>query len=727
MKWAWSPMADSNPEPDPKVSLAGSGSRPAGRAMDSEEGVWDGMGYMRAKKRKLREQFKDIDQEKTSDIFSGVTIYVNGWTDPNADELKRLIHAHGGHYEYNLYGDSKVTHTIATNLPNAKVKNLGDSCVCTPDWIVDSVGAGKRLPVQDYLLYSKHAASQKQLKFEKRASEQECRAPAGGQALLDASEAEQSLPMDSNQDERAGFATAETAVEQRPLRPTHEATLESLIPKAKPTKSRSYNPTKGAEFVSEFYTHSRLHHLSTWSTELKQFTSKTLPQATQKQPKLPPERSLRGQNRRLMVHIDLDCFFVSVSIRDKPHLRGRPVAVCHAKLPKGKEHQREKQSPSGHSDTSAETTPQDGASLSLRESSALPQYLLKSMSDIASCSYEARSAGLYNGMFVGEALRLCPELQLVPYEFDKYHEVSKEFYKILMSYSAAVEAVSCDEAYIELTDYVQSIEQAEKVIREVRDEVQSSTGCTVSAGLAGNMLLARMATRVAKPNGQYFLPTDEVINFLTHQKVHDLPGVGYSTSLKLREMGVETCGELQQVSLSKLQSEFGTKTGRMLHESSHGKDSRELKLSAERKSLSVDLNYGIRLATSSDAEDLLKNISEELERRATEAQVLGGTITLKLMIRKPEAPSDTRKYLGHGSCNTASRSCSLLQPTGEAAEISRMATRLLKQIGPSPQDIRGVGLQLTRLVSSQETSGGGRTSTTDLRRLLPAKPQLIAR
>lgn len=720
-------MAESGPTVDPQASIAGSGSRPAGRAVDSEEGVWDGMGYMRAKKRKLREQFRDIDQEKTSNIFSGVTIYVNGWTEPNADELKRLIHAHGGHYEYNLYGDSKVTHTIATNLPNAKVKNLGDSCVCTPDWIVDSVAAGRRLPVQDYLLYSKHAANQKQLRFEKRASVQESRAPMGDQTPMDTSEAEQSLPMGSNQDERADSATGEVAMEQHPHGPTHTAALDSLIPKAKPTKSRSYDPTKGAEFVSEFYTHSRLHYLSTWSTELKQFTSKMLPQAKQKQPKLPPERSLRGQNRRLVVHIDLDCFFVSVSIRDKPHLKGRPVAVCHAKLPKGKEQKKEKQSPLGYSETSTEAIPQDGASLSFQEGSALPQYLLKSMSDIASCSYEARRAGLHNGMFVGEALRLCPELQLVPYEFDKYHEVSKEFYKILMSYSAAIEAVSCDEAYIELTDYVQRTEQAERVIQEVRDEVQTSTGCTVSAGLAENMLLARMATRVAKPNGQYFLPPDEVMNFLTHQMVHDLPGVGYSTSLKLREMGVETCGELQQVSLSKLQSEFGSKTGRMLYDFSHGKDSRDLKLSSERKSLSVDLNYGIRLANSSDAEDLLKNISEELERRAAEAQVLGGTITLKLMIRKPEAPSDTRKYLGHGSCNTVSRSSSLLQPTREAAEISRMATRLLKQIDPSPQDIRGVGLQLTRLVSSQETSSGSRNSMADLRRLMPAKPQPTAR
>ena len=662
---------------------------------EEKEGVWDGRGYMRAKKRKLREQFSDLDQTPASDIFSGVTIYVNGWTQPSADELKRLVHAHGGRYEYNLYGDSGVTHTIATNLPHAKIRNLKDTYVCTPNWIVDSVALGKRLPVDDYLLYSRHARGQKTLKFETRTP-------------LATEISESTVGISCG--EKAALSDGQFAPKQ--AIPVKRSLEDSL----KPTLPRHYDATNSATFVSDYYSYSRLHYLSMWSTELKQFTCKTLPQMTQKHTKLPAETSLRSRQQRLIVHIDLDCFFVSVTLRDKPHLKGKPVAVCHAKLPKGNHHQSQHQA-SAQNDSqrlasSGDKISQDG----------IPEYLLKSMSDIASCSYEARSAGVHNGMFVGQALKLCPKLQLLPYEFDKYHSVSKLFYTILMSHSATIEAVSCDEAYIELTDYIQTVEEAESIVREIRGKIEAETGCTVSAGMAQNMLLARMATRVAKPNGQHSLSIDDADEFLGDQKVHDLPGVGYSTALKLREAGVQTCGQLRQLPVSRLKSDFGSKTGQMLYNYCRGVDDRQLKLAAERKSISVDLNFGIRFQSQSDAESLLRNLSEELEKRAGEAEVVGGTLTLKLMIRRPDAPTKAPKYLGHGKCNNVSRSFSLLQPTADATKMSQLAIKLLNQIRPQPEDIRGVGLQLTRLVSTSSPQQSS-TGCCDLRSMMvAAKP-----
>ena len=135
-----------------------------------EESSWepdDGRKYMRIKQRKLRDQFRDLSTRHASSIFEGVTVYVNGWTQPNADELKEMVHAHGGNYEFNLYPNSKVTHTIATNLPNVKIKKLGSCIVCSPAWIVDSIAAGEKLPVDKYLLYSQCDAQQKKLAFEK--------------------------------------------------------------------------------------------------------------------------------------------------------------------------------------------------------------------------------------------------------------------------------------------------------------------------------------------------------------------------------------------------------------------------------------------------------------------------------------------------------------------------------------------------------------------------------
>ena len=700
MLWAWPIAGRMADEPERH-----DGDRGKLQIRGEKEEMWDGREYMRAKKRKLRDQFADLVQEQASNIFAGVTVYVNGWTQPNADELKRLVHAHGGRYEYNLYGDACVTHTIATNLPHAKIRNLNGGFVCTPDWIVDSVAAGRRLPEESYLLYARHARGQKTLDFKAEKAETVGEGTLGN-----------------------GGVNGEN-IEPGPASNSSLDSLERLIPKAKSAPPRRYDAASGAAFVSDYYAYSRLHYLSTWSTELKQFTSQTLPQVTQKYPRLPASSSLRASQRRLIAHVDLDCFFVSVGLRDRPHLRGKPVAVCHAKLPRGRaqehlqthglEEMTENQKESEES--------MDGVGKSLAVASdcgpdSLPQHLLNSKSDIASCSYEARSAGLHNGMFVGEALKRCPALQLIPYEFDKYHEVSRTFYKVLMSYSACIEPVSCDEAYVELTDYVESVEDARKIVQEMRNEVEVGTGCTVSAGVAHNMLLARMATRVAKPDGQHFLPTSDVNEFICRQKVQDLPGVGHSTALKLREMGVETCGQLQELPISRLKSSLGSKMGQTLHNYCRGKDERHLKLTSERKSISVDLNYGLRFQSHSDAEALMGDLTQELQKRAVEARMVGGTLTLKLMIRKPDAPTETYKYLGHGRCNNVSRSCHLLQPTADATELLRLSLRLLKQVQPRPEDIRGVGVQLTQLISTTSSSssdlpGSGRQ---DLRRLLAA-------
>ena len=705
------------------------------------------------KRRKLHDQFQDIGATRQSSIFSGVTIYVNGWTQPDADELKRLMHTHGGNYEYHTYSGTQITHVIATNLPNAKVRTLGDTLVCTPQWIVDSIAAGKQLHVHKYLLYSRDGAGQRRLNFERSlpkngqmkadtnasgsnvAASKQIAPPSAAETFMELTSASSLTTSNGGADSRAELLPGQR-VEPPPEVPGCKPSTP--VPRAMP-----YKPTKGADFINEFYTHSRLHHLSMWSSELKQFTSRMLPHVKPKYSKLPDKTSLRSRRQRAVVHVDLDCFFVSVSIRDKPHLKGKPVAVSHAKLPKsgGAEHPasaRASAPPPANTVDSAQDTSRllnrqtsefciAGSSTSLN-GAHLPNYLLESMSDVASCSYEARRAGVCNGMQVGTAFKHCPDLTIIPYEFDNYRQVSQKFFETLMQYSSVIEAVSCDEAYIELTDYVTSIEGVEKIVQELRDEVQSKTDCTVSAGISHNMLLARMCTRVAKPNGQFCLSPDKVDDFLAPQRVRDLPGVGYSFTRRLQDMGLQTCGDIRALTLAKLQSEFGTKTGQMLYEYARGVDNRELKLVAERKSLSADINFGIRFSDTSEAESLITDLAAEVEKRAEEANVLAGTITLKLKIRRQDAPLEARKYLGHGSCDNTSRSCTLLQPTRTSSEIARIATKLLKQIKPVASDIRGVGIQLTKLVSCEpESQLVGRASVhplgADLRVLLKGKDE----
>lgn len=615
---------------------------------------WDDLhGYMHIKQRKLQGQFQGMGIDKKSNIFEGVSIYVNGWTEPTAEALKEMIYAHGGRYEYNVYSESFVTHTIASNLPNSKVLKLGSSVVCKPSWIVDSIAANALLPVNEYLLYK----------------------PQDGQRKL-------------------GFSKAARGT-------TDEGSMAG--------RHLTLNRSKGMGFVNEFFAHSRLHYLSVWSTELKEFTADMLGKITPRLAKLPSSASLKSSKTRAVVHIDLDCFFVSVSLRSHPHLKGRPIGVTHAKSP---QQAREGDATTAiGEDITSEELSLDGA---LAPSDRRTRDLTNSTSVIASCSYEARSAGISNGMSVGQALKKCPALALLPYDFKAYREVSQAFYEILLHYSSLIEAVSCDEAYLELTEYCRDVEHVSQVVRELRDEVNAKTGCTVSAGVSQSMLMARMCTRVAKPDGQLLLfSPEEVDRFLASQKVRDLPGVGYSTAGKLKDLGVETCAELKSMSLNPLQAQFGTKTGKILHDYARGVDSRELKTTTERKSVSVDINFGIRFRDISEAEVLLGSIAEELQKRAENACVAGNQITLKMKIRKQDAPMEPWKFLGHGACDNLSRSMSLLQPSHTAVECGGLAVKLLKQLNPVAADIRGMGLQLSKLVKLDESGSVAKSSIFD--------------
>lgn len=769
------------------------------------------------KRRKLQDQ-ADALGPRESAIFDGVTVYVNGWTQPTADEIHRLVHTHGGNFIYSdIYSHCKVTHVIATNLPDSKVKSLGDTVVCLPDWIVDSVAAGRRLSLQRYRLYSR-ARSQRRLQFERNTSvpavgtddslsstrlredetfgrggvdsyvspegeeKEEMVVDAGGERERGEEEMVAGEEREGGEEEEKDTKTDTSSVPEsppyslygyhtdtaptlsKPLSPptipppvaneppssafSAEAQLaggsadvkgtDSALSEAGSSGGASELTSRKTDFVREFYTHSRLHHLSTWSSELKQFARQAAARVSPKYPKLPASESLLArEGHRLVVHVDLDCFFVSVSLRDRLYLRGKPVAVTHAKLPRLNKSEAAPSSMSTSSTARAEARAEvppghcvgaeDGGDDSVISESAvgearnggggggvLPKYmyLLESMSDVASCSYEARQCGVRNGMQVGRAISLCPNLQFVPYEFDKYRAVSQTFYEVLLSYTSAVEAVSCDEAFLELTELVRSSNEAQRIIKEMREEIEAQTGCKVSAGIGPNLLLARMATRRAKPDGQFCLSPEETDTFLSQQPVRDLPGVGYSLSGKLREMEVETCSDLKSFSQSRLQSEFGPKTGLMLFQYARGIDHRSLKLSSpERKSLSVDINYGIRFGSTSDANDFIANLSSELERRAREANVLAGTITLKLKIRQPDVPLETKKYLGHGACDNVSRSTTLLEPVQSSSEIAKVALRLLMQLKPNPADVRGVGIQLQRLVPADGGDGGSPAKT----------------
>ncbi|XP_003427447.1 DNA repair protein REV1 [Nasonia vitripennis] len=659
-------------------------------------------GYMAAKKAKLEEQFQEAAQSEFSNastLFNGIAIFVNGYTNPTADELKRLMMAHGGIYHHYLRSQT-TTHMIASNLPYSKIvayrKAKNPLPLCKPEWITDSIKAGKVLDFRNYLLYSQCTKTQPSIfaQMTKQNKSSEASRPESASDIL-SNATKSNVAVDSK---------SEVKVAEKMSEPKVQTSSSSEAP------SVIANCTKNPEFLTDFYNNSRLHHIATMGAMFKEYINdlrdksdgkfpgldalkhqsyvnncKAGPSnkvddsdsdedlfATDESPAMNLNISSSAQKSQIIMHIDMDCFFVSVGLRNHPELRGFPIAVAHAKGNKQND-------PSEYG----------------------------SMSEVASCSYEARKAGVKNGMLLGKALKLCPNLKTIRYDFDGYKEVSYTLYDTLASYTLDIEAVSCDEMYADCTKIlkVSGLTPLE-FATIIRNEIKKKTGCPVSTGFGENKLQARLATKKAKPDGQCYLKGDSIRSFIRTLKVRDLPGVGWSTSEKLQKMNVETCADLETISLYELQKEFGKKNGQQLHDMCRGIDQAKLNLEHVRKSVSAEVNYGIRFENAEAAHEFLKKLSMKISDRLKKINSKGKCITLKVMFRAKEAPNEPLKFMGHGLCDAYNKSKNLIAPTDDSVIITREAIALWNQFSESPQDARGIGIQITKLESLKSKTAG---------------------
>ncbi|ESP04544.1 hypothetical protein LOTGIDRAFT_170636 [Lottia gigantea] len=756
----------------------------------SEDGWEEWGGYMKAKQEKLRQQYAKNGLK--SEIFKGISIYVNGYTKPSSDELKRMVIENGGMYQHYLY-KLQVTHIIATSMANSKIsKDLKHMKIVKPEWITDSISCGKLLSYIPYQLFTaqsrlqsgiggfsvpkssisteedsevKTTVSKSQINQYRNFTEDVEVCPDSDLSDEDDSilgnqfeegESDGNLSDNNNLSEmfvRRGSEengsakdnNHEQAVkrslslkkdriksqysESRSLDQSNSVSnLESPY-KLDPSKalnvsntgtSKGHSPAKMAKagdsnFLSEFYGNSRLHHLSTWGAEWKAYVTKLQSENSDNFPGRDKLRefhqesllrtgeseshaSVRGRPERVIMHIDMDCFFVSVGLLDRPDLRGKPVGVTHSKN-KGMS------APIPGSDPHFEMQQWHlkGKKKLGDVYEKLPVDLqsfdtFTSMAEIASCSYEARKAGVKNGMFMGPAKKLCPELQTIPYNFEKYQEISTILYDTVASYTHDIEAVSCDEMLVDCTDLLSDTGVTPLDFTSIlRQEIYTKSGCTASTGLGSNVLLAKLATRNAKPNGQYYVESYDVLEFIKDVSVRDLPGVGWSMNRKLSNMNVKTCGDLQSVPLSTLQKEFGSKTGQSLYNSCRGIDDRPIKMENERKSVSAEINYGIRFQKEHECVKFFNDLSEEVHNRLQKVKRKGKVVTLKLKVRREDAPKETAKFMGHGICNSLSRSITLPLATDDASCIAKESLMLLHALKVDVTDLRGIGIQVTRL------------------------------
>ena len=266
---------------------------------------------------------------------------------------------------------------------------------------------------------------------------------------------------------------------------------------------------------------------------------------------------------RAIIHLDMDCFYAAIEVRDRPELKGKPVGVGGARDRRGV---------------------------------------------LTTCNYEAREFGVRSAMPTFMAMQRCPRLIIVPTRFDVYRRESATIREILHRFSPLVEPLSLDEAYLDVTSHPGAPGALAQVIRDL---IFRKTKLTASAGIGPNKLIAKIASDLNKPNGQCEVTQEEVPEFMAALPVRKLWGIGAVTEQKLERLGAITCADLQRLSRAELCDHFG-KFGLELYDQCRGIDHRPVEPDRERKSLSNEETFSSDLHTLEECEERLVELFEEL-------------------------------------------------------------------------------------------------------------------
>ena len=251
---------------------------------------------------------------------------------------------------------------------------------------------------------------------------------------------------------------------------------------------------------------------------------------------------------------------------------------------------------------------------------------------ISTCNYQARQYGIHSAMATARAVKLCPGLKVIPGNMAKYRDASAQIMEIYRDYTELIEPLSLDEAYLDVTGVSHKGGSATLIAEEIRQRVKDSVGITISAGVAPNKFLAKIASDWNKPDGLCVIAPDQVEEFVLQLPVKKIFGVGKVTATKLHEIGVETCADLRQQSMAQLVNRFG-RFGKRLYELCRGFDERPVKASRERKSISVEHTFSRDLP---DLESCLKKLpvmlnelEERFQKHRKQRDVAGAVVKLK--------------------------------------------------------------------------------------------------
>lgn len=233
---------------------------------------------------------------------------------------------------------------------------------------------------------------------------------------------------------------------------------------------------------------------------------------------------------------------------------------------------------------------------------------------VATCNYEARAFGVHSAMSSRRALELCPQLLIVRPRFEAYKAVSQQIHAILHEYSELIEPLSLDEAYLDVSGSPHCAGSATRIAEEIRRRVRAELGITVSAGVAPNKFLAKIASDWRKPDGLWVIAPDEVQAFVAELPVARLHGVGKVTAERLAHLGIRRCRDLREWPRLALLREFGS-FGERLWQLAHGVDERPVRVARRRQTLSVEHTFARDLPDLAACQAALPALLAQLEAR----------------------------------------------------------------------------------------------------------------
>jgi DNA polymerase IV len=348
------------------------------------------------------------------------------------------------------------------------------------------------------------------------------------------------------------------------------------------------------------------------------------------------ERAVAGPDQpRKIIHVDMDAFYASVEQRDNPELRGKPVAVGGAR--------------------------QRGV--------------------VAAASYEARKFGIHSAMPSVTAKRKCPELVFVAPRFDTYRQVSLQIRAIFAEYTAVIEPLSLDEAYLDVTTNLKEISSATQIAEEIRAKVRAETGLTASAGVSYNKFLAKLASDHRKPDGLFVITPGMGPAFVEPLPVGKFHGVGPATTAAMNRLGILTGLDLRARSMPFLQEHFG-KRGPFYYWIARGIDERPVRADRIRKSVGAENTFAADLTEFSAMREALQPILDKLWRHCESSALSGRSVTLKVKY------ADFRQI---------TRTRSLPGPVAGRNELERVSLELLQSLMPVPNGVRLLGVTLSML------------------------------